>query len=112
MEMEACDSLPASYCNENRRLTPQGCPILSYPLKLASCLFVIIALSLQVVKQALADPSTLEYGVATRAASRMRLIAAGIEGLSGEAANNVADMGHQVADILIMMRHEEVRVGV
>ena len=38
----------------------------------------------------------------------MRLIAAGFEGIGGEAANSIADMGHQVADILIMMRHEEV----
>jgi hypothetical protein len=66
---------------------------------------------MEVVKQALADPSTLEHGVAHRAAARMKLIAAGIEGISPETAASIGEMGHQVADILIMMRHEEVREG-
>ena len=84
-----------------------GVEVLPSPQRVREILIREVA-RMEVVKQALADPSTLEYGVATRATARMRLIAAGIEGVTQEGAGNIADMGHQVADILIMMRHEEV----
>lgn len=66
--------------------------------------------TLQVVKQALADASSLEHGVVSRAGARMRQIAHGLDGVPHDAASSVADMARQVADILVMMRHEEVRV--
>eukprot|EP00955_Chlamydomonas_euryale_P030698 323201-Chlamydomonas_euryale.AAC.1 len=65
---------------------------------------------MEVIKLALSDPGSPEYGVATRAGGRMRAIAARLEGVSADAAAAVADMARQVADILIMMRLEEVRL--
>eukprot|EP00955_Chlamydomonas_euryale_P057580 356830-Chlamydomonas_euryale.AAC.1 len=57
----------------------------------------------------LGDPGSVEHGVATRAHERLKRMSTSLDGLSHEGTANVADMACQVADILIMMRQEEVR---
>lgn len=58
---------------------------------------------MELVKQAVTDPSSLEYAVAQRAYGRLKQISADLE-VAAEAAASISDMARQVADILIMMR--------
>eukprot|EP00798_Chlamydomonas_sp_ICE-L_P025169 gene25169-10799_t len=61
---------------------------------------------MEVVRQAISDPGSLEFGVAGRAYEKLKLVAQDLD-MHLEVASNVADMARQVADILIIMRQED-----